>query len=184
MESLSELFRKPIESGPPPQKQVKLERQLSPPIVPTKNTVPAQYEAEVFNFMLANKASLGIKAVDQFSGVLVDGAVELEDGSRLALEIKLKMNWNLACRSGWQFEGFLKTQEAEQNAVVGGLVVFQEFTADWARTTFCRPLQDGWCRWYEGHCVVDEFPVHLARLRSAEWETIAKVGEPTRRQGG
>jgi len=54
-----------------------------------------------FNFLLANKVSLGIKAVLKFTALLLDGAVELVDGRRLAVEIKYRMNWEKACVAGW-----------------------------------------------------------------------------------
>ncbi len=42
------------------------------------------YEAEVFNFLFDNRKPLGIRNVFKFTGLLMDGAVELADGSRLS----------------------------------------------------------------------------------------------------
>lgn len=52
----------------------------------------AEYEANVFNFLLANREFLGIVAVLKFQGLLVDRAVELTTGQRLAVEVKYRMN--------------------------------------------------------------------------------------------
>lgn len=83
------------------------------------------------------------------------------------------MGWLKACQAGWQVEAFLKTEEAKINPIKGGVIFFQEFSGDWKKMTFCKPLQDGWCRWYEGHCSVNRLPVHLVRLdpTNSTWES-------------
>src|SRR5579885_2804322 len=63
----------------------------------------SEYEAEVFNFLLENKKCLGIKAVLTFKNLLVDGAIVLANDKRLAIEIKLRMNWEKACQAEWEF---------------------------------------------------------------------------------
>src|SRR5580765_6433056 len=70
-----------------------------------------QYEVEVFNFLLANRQQLGIKAVMRFAALRMDGAVELVDGNRLAIEIKFRMNWLKACQAEWQFRRFLAKKD-------------------------------------------------------------------------
>src|SRR5207245_866372 len=81
---------------------------LSAPIQPNTEKAHGQYEANVFNFLLANKEPLGIKAVMKFTALLVDGAVELVDGKRLTVEVKFRMNWEKACQAEWQFRTFMK----------------------------------------------------------------------------
>src|SRR4051794_15729737 len=63
-----------------------------------------KYEYEVFNFLLDNKDTLGIETVLKFKNLRVDGAILLngrkrEDRKRLAIEIKLRMNWLKACQA-------------------------------------------------------------------------------------
>jgi hypothetical protein len=112
----------------------------------------AEYEAEVFNFLLDNKAVLGVEAVLAFKNLLVDGAAVLANGRRFAIEIKLRMNWEKACQAEWEFRHFLlKKEEARRNPVNGGIVFFEEFLADWQRRFACRQLENGWSHWYDGH---------------------------------
>ena len=92
--------------------------------------VPLVYEDEVFNFLLGNAKALAIAKVLRFNALLVDGAVELANGQRLAVEIMYKMNWRKACQAEWQFRNFLKRPEAAQGPVVGGLVFFNAFNED------------------------------------------------------
>ncbi|HEY2909669.1 MAG TPA: hypothetical protein VGI99_05460, partial [Gemmataceae bacterium] len=93
---------------------------LSTPVEPNTEKAHGQYEARVFNFLLANKESLGIKAVMKFTALLLDGAVELVDGRRLAVEIKYRMNWEKACVAGWQFRRFMKNAHDRPFPVDGG----------------------------------------------------------------
>ena len=62
------------------------------------------YEDEVFNFLLGNAKALAIAKVLRFNALLVDGAVELANGQRLAVEIMYKMNWRKACQAEWRSE--------------------------------------------------------------------------------
>jgi hypothetical protein len=89
----------------------------------------------------ANRATLGVKAVMKFSALLVDGAVELEDGRRLAVEIKFRMNWGKACVAEYEFRNFLKRTERRPFPVDGGLVFFEQFSGDWCRCPARRRLE-------------------------------------------
>jgi hypothetical protein len=129
-----------------------------------------QYEARVFNFLLANKEGLGIKAVMKFTALLVDGAVELIDGKRLTVEVKLRMNWEKACQAEYQFRNFVKRTDRKPFSVDGGIVIFEEFSGDWNRKAGCRLLENGWSKWYRNHSEVDEFRVDLLRLRGEKLE--------------
>jgi hypothetical protein len=146
--------------------------------VPTKSTstVPWRvYEDEVFDFLLANGKLLGIAKVLVFKSLLVDGAVEFADGRRLALEIKYRMNWEKACQAEWQFRNFLRRKEAGEGPVVGGLVFFEAFSADWARKPASRALDNGWNYWYEGHSEVEGLPLHLVRLRDGQLDVFPEA---------
>ena len=134
--------------------------------------MPAAYEIDVFNFLLAHKESLGISELSRFRALLVDGELRLSDGRRLALEIKYRMNWTKACQAGWQFSQFLKTREAKERPVDGGLVFFEEFSGDWASKSRNRLLEVGWSRWYGGHSQVERLRIDLLRLRNGVYESF------------
>jgi hypothetical protein len=148
-------------------------RVLGSPI-PKKGTEhpPAAYEIGVFNFLLAHKELLGISEVSKFTSLRVDGRVELTDGRRLAVEIKYRMNGQKSCQAGWQFSWFLKQSEAKARPVSGGLVFFEEFSADWARKLPSRLLENGWTRWYSDHCEVEGLRLDLVRLRNGIYESF------------
>lgn len=101
---------------------------LSAPLRCPKNAkLPQQFECEVFNFLLEKKGSLGIETVFKFKSLFVDGAVLLVDGRRLAVEIKLRMNWTKALQAESEFRRFLLTSEAKANPVNGAVVFFEDF---------------------------------------------------------
>src|SRR5262245_13315783 len=95
---------------------------LSAPIVGKSEKPHDRHEAEVFNFLFAKEEGFGIRSGMRFAALLVDGAVELEDGRRLAVEIKLRMNWVKACQAEWQYRTFLKRKERQPFPVVGAVV--------------------------------------------------------------
>jgi hypothetical protein len=102
--------------------------------IQTKVTKPhGQYEAEVFNFLVANKDLLGIKQVMKFTALILDGAVELTNGKRLTFEVKYRMNWEKACQAEWQLRNFLKESRRKPFPVDGAVVFFQEFSGDCLR---------------------------------------------------
>jgi len=144
---------------------------LSAPIQPNNHKPHGQYEAEVFNFLLANKEPLGIKAVMKFTALRVDGAIELIDGRRLTVEVKFRMNWQKACQAECQFRTFMKRTDVRPFPVDGGVVIFEEFQGDgWHRRPACRRLDDGWNAWYYSHADVDGLRLDLLRLRAGELE--------------
>jgi hypothetical protein len=145
---------------------------LSGPIQPNTEKAHGQYEADVFNFLLANKEPLGIRVVMKFTALLLDGAVELIDGRRVTVEVKFRMNWEKACQAEWQFRNFLKRTDARPFPVAGGIVVFEEFSGDWTRQAACRLLENGWSHWYRGHAEVDGFRLDLLRLRAGKLEAF------------
>ncbi len=143
---------------------------VSEPIGAANAAEPRAYEAEVFNFLLANKKCLGINSIFKFKALLVDGALELVDGQRLAVEVKFRMNWMKACQAEWQFRNFLKRDAAREVRLSGGLVFFAEFTGDWNKKAALKRCEDGWNRWYSGHHEVNGLRLDLLRLRGGELE--------------
>jgi hypothetical protein len=140
-------------------------------VLPIQGTEPAAFQAEVFNSLLAQNAQLGIRDVWSCGSVRIDGLVDLVDGSRLALEIKYRMNWEKACQACHQIGWFRNHPEAETRPITGGLVVFEEFARDWARRSPSRLLENGWNYWYTDHQQVEGLPVHLVRLRRGAFES-------------
>jgi len=102
------------------------------------------YEADVFNYLFANRAELGIASVLRFSGLLADGAIDLTSGDRIVVEIKYKMNWLKACQAEWQFRRCLLTVEGQATPITGGLVFFEQFSGDWARPYGDQAHPKGW----------------------------------------
>src|SRR5579883_2094362 len=91
---------------------------LSAPIqCPESAKLPRKFECDVFNFLLDKKDELGIETVFKFKNLFVDGAVQLVDGKRLAVEVKLRMNWSKALQAESEFRKFLLTSVAEAHPV-------------------------------------------------------------------
>ncbi len=124
-------------------------------------------------FCCCNKDALGIQTVFKFENLFIDGAILLADGkTRLAVEIKYRMNWTRACQAGWQIKQFLtRTKEAKTHPVKGAVVFFDEFQGDgWQRRAKCRHLQDGWNHWYLYHSKIEGLRVDLFRIVNSEIE--------------
>jgi hypothetical protein len=138
---------------------------------------PAAYEFEVFNFLLSHQQHLGIARIWRCRNVRVDGLIDLEDGQRLVLEIKYRMNWEKACQACSQFGWFVMRAEEFERPVDGAIVVFQDFSADWARRVPSRRLENGWNYWYTDHFEVEGLPCNLLRLRDNSLETFAMALE-------
>src|SRR5262245_49802810 len=96
----------------------------------------------------------------------------LSDGRRLAVEVKLRMNWLKACQAEWEFRHFLKrTEEAKNNPVHGAIVIFQEFSGDWAKKSKKAESLWGWEAWYLHYCdSIDGKRMDLLRLSGGELE--------------
>jgi hypothetical protein len=164
MTSLSELLGRPITPEAKDSNKAKV-RELTAPI-PLKEQKPhRQYEVDVFNFLLAHKEQLGIKTVMKFSALRVDGAVELIDGKRFAVEMKFRMNWLKACQAEWEFRRFLTKKDRMPFPVEGGIVFFEKFSGDWGRKAEKRWLLNGWSNWYRGHSEVEGLRLDLLQLR-------------------
>jgi hypothetical protein len=125
---------------------------------------------DVFNFLFENRGALGIENVLVFKNLLLDGAIVLTNGHRLGLEIKLRMNWEKACQAEWEFRNFLKRPEAKNNSIAGGIVVFEEFSADWQRLFKVRDFRNGWSHWYYGHSQVEGLQIDLLQFDGKKFE--------------
>lgn len=180
MATIAELIKLPITPEEHDRREEIVTVVTSPLICPEEAKPPRKYECHVLNYLFEHKDVLGIQTVFRFQNLLVDGAVLLVDGTRLAVEIKLRMNWTKACQAGWEFQHFLKgTGEAKAHQVSGAIVFFEEFEGDgWERQAKCRVLQNGWNAWYTGHADVEGYRVDLFRIAGATFEyyALAKVG--------
>jgi hypothetical protein len=170
-----------------------LPRKVAPPGLPTRQSVQlleqklvssdqrpfAVYERDVFNFLLASRIELGIASVHGYRGYLADGAIDLTNGGRILVEIKYRMNWMKACQAEWQFRNCLLTTEGQAAPIMGGLVVFEEFSADWARIGGGRTFAIGWYHWYTGSSQVEGLPLDLVRYQAGgalEWCPLPAAG--------
>lgn len=125
-------------------------RLRGPRDVPTRaKGATDRFEARVFCFLAANHRELGLREVHRFKNQLIDGALVLTNGTRVALEVKYQLGWDTACRSNWQIEWFLRRHPRERSHYRYGLVIFGTFSGDWAKAR--RGRAAGWDHWYRGH---------------------------------
>jgi hypothetical protein len=170
VESLAELMNRRIT---PEEARVNRPtiRRLDSALLGTRAEPAYVFEDAVFNFLRDQKESLGIEAVSKCANLRIDGILDLDNGDRLVLEVKYRMNWHKACQANWQFSWFLKRPEAKTRPIRGCLVVFEEFDGHgWQRRPASRLLENGWNYWYTEHSEVDGFPAHLARFRHGALE--------------
>jgi hypothetical protein len=127
--------------------------------------LPRKFECDVFNFLVEKKEALGIETVFKFKNLSVDGAVQLVDGRRLAVEAKLRMNWTKALQAAAEFRQFLLTPVAKANLVSGAIVFFESFKgAGWERKAKSRFLENGWNHWYAYYFNIEGHRADLFRL--------------------
>jgi hypothetical protein len=134
-------------------------------------TPPSAFEKQVFNVLVSEKTRLGIREVWRCKNALIDGLIDLDDGRRLGLEVKYRMNWLKACQSGWQLSKFLTTEFAKERPLSGAVIFFETFSGDWARKAKTKVLQAGWNHWYIDHHKVEGLRVDLIRLHEGNVET-------------
>jgi hypothetical protein len=171
MTTISELIG--LDHVPEEKKRRKEEvRERTSPLTYSENVKPSRkYECDVFNFLLRLKDRLGIQTIYKFANLRVDGAIVLEDGRRLAIEIKLRMNWKKALEAGYEFRRFLLSDEAKVNSVTGAIVFFEEFEGSgWQGQPKCRLLENGWNEWYRSHSKAEGYRLDLFRIRQGELE--------------
>jgi hypothetical protein len=120
---------------------------------------------------LEKKEALGVETVFRFKHLFVDGEILLTDGRRLAVEVKLRMNWTKALQAESEFRRFLLTQEAKANPVSGVVVFFESFQGDgWHRRAKSRLLENGWNHWYANYALIDGHRADLFRLAHGAFE--------------
>lgn len=129
------------------------------------------YEIEVFNALLRDRSALGIRQVNQCRNVRIDGLLELDDGRRLALEIKYRMNWPKACQALAQVSWFKNNPATKKYGLSGAVVVFEEFTGDWVRRKPKWLLENGWNFWLTDHKEIEGLPTRLLRFRNGAFES-------------
>ena len=156
MERLADTFGATVEPEPALVVKPSLVRLDGPLAATAGTTSPASYETSVFNFLYARKHELGVRDVWKCRAVRIDGLLDLDDGQRVMLEVKYRMNWEKACQACAQFSWFFRHPEAQSPSPTGALVVFEEFTADWARRSPTRLLEEGWNYWYTDHSDVED----------------------------
>jgi len=109
-----------------------------------------RFEAQVFRFLVIYQRQLGLREVRRFKNQLIDGALVLTNGTRVALEVKYQLGWDTACRSNWQIEWFLRRHPRERSHYRYGLVIFGAFGGDWRTVRVRHARAAGWDHWYRG----------------------------------
>jgi hypothetical protein len=91
---ISELFLTEIPFDNPKRKKQDLKCVAISQELAVKDYKPTKrFEVDVLNYLFENKASLGIETLWKFTAGLIDGAIVLDDGRLVALEMKYAMNW-------------------------------------------------------------------------------------------
>jgi hypothetical protein len=137
----------------------------------TNGNAAAAYERNVFNALLLDRSMLGLKQVNRCRNVRIDGLLELEDGRRLALEVKYRMNWPKACQACAQIAWFKNYERVKEYKLSGGVVVFEEFSSDWKRRKPKWLLENGWNYWLTDHQYAGGLPVRILRFRDGRFES-------------
>jgi hypothetical protein len=172
VESIADLIGRTI--GPEPGRtNSPIARRIEAPL-PLQGTEsgPHAFEIEVFNYLLANNQALGASDVWRCRNVRIDGLIDLVDGRRVAVEIKYRMNWEKACQACAQFGWYRTHVEANEKPLTSGLVIFEEFSRDWARRKPKWALESGWSFFYMDHHEVEGLRVDLLRFRYGKLESF------------
>jgi hypothetical protein len=121
------------------------------------------FEHDVFSHLCRNKKSLGINKVYWLKRMLVDGLIELSDGTVVLVEVKYALNWRNTCIARVEINKCLSTKHQATNA----LIIFDHFSADWAEQQNGHKLVNGWNRFYEEENMlrkVSPIPIDIAQL--------------------
>lgn len=162
--------------------------ELTSPPASARTKPTAAFEDHVLTYLIKHRQTLGIARVFKGEKLRVDGGLALDDGRFLAVEIKYRMGSLQACRAGWQVGAFTRRREARQYCPVGGIVFFEEFSGDWARTIKrLGGVERGWAYWYDDHAVLPghkTFRLDLIRFREGKlskitWNPTAEETPPT-----
>jgi hypothetical protein len=147
----------------------------APLVARSAATAAGAYETTVLNFLLAEREHLGISHLWRCRSSRVDALAELDDGRRIGIEIKYRMNWEKACQAGHQFTWYRERVQTKETALAAGVVVFERFSGDWARHSPSRVLENGWNYWYADHHDVDGLRIDLIRLSQNGMETYPEA---------
>jgi hypothetical protein len=96
-------------------------------------SAPGRFERQVFGYLRKHGREHGIAKVSKLGNVLVDGTLVLKNRRCLIVEAKYRMGWLKACQADWQVGAFLRLPEGRRCRASGALVIFEEFSGDWAR---------------------------------------------------
>jgi hypothetical protein len=133
---------------------------------------PAAFERAALNFLAEHGEDLGISGLWRCKNTRIDALVELKDRRRLAVEVKFRMNWEKACQACAQIGWFHVQAEPEGTPIDGGVVIFEDFTGDWARRKARCLVEPGWSYFYTDHHCAEGVRVDLLRLRAGKLETF------------
>jgi hypothetical protein len=179
MERLADLRRRTVDPEPTASPAPVIQPFNSMALAEGPPWVPATFETAAFNFLLEHRQALGVATIWRCKNVRIDGMIELDDGSRLGIEVKYAMNWEKACQACAQIALYQERFPGDLQ-LDGGLVVFDHFTNDWARKKRKdSPIESGWSHWYSEHQEVGKLRVDLARLRDGRIESYSEALVPS-----
>ncbi len=113
----------------------------------------------------------------KLGNLLVDGTLTLKNRRCLVVEAKYRMGWLKACQAGWQVGKFMRGPEGRRCRATGAVVIFEQFSGDWARRGRGRSTENGWFHWYAGHAQLPGrrgFRLDLVRFRRGRLEGIPR----------
>lgn len=124
---IAELFEEPV-----PYPEIR----STPKIIERKTD---KFEREVFTLFREHKEDLGIKKVYAFRNARIDGAVKLDDGRVILIEVKASLYWSSACVARVEIGRFLNRpnivqfyhERVSQKKPSGALIIFKDFRGDW-----------------------------------------------------
>jgi hypothetical protein len=134
---------------------------------------PDRYERQVFRYLRSHGRRHGITSVRKLGNVLIDGTLMLKDGRCLVIETKYRMGWLKACQAGWQVAAFLRLPEGRRCRPASALIIFEQFSGDWARSRKGSSIENGWFHWYTDHARIagrPHFRLDLVRFRRGQLE--------------
>ncbi len=164
--SVAQILHRVVTPAPVKSKGPEDTRLRTPRDVEVRGKRPANlFEARVFRFLVRNHRALGLREVHRFKNQMIDGALVLTTGARVALEIKYRVGWDTACRSHWQIETFLAARPRGRRPYPYGVVIFGAFGGDWARARHGRAV--GWDHWYRGYASLRGRSIRIALVQFA-----------------
>jgi hypothetical protein len=129
-----------------------------------------QFEIDVFNFLYQNAKELGIKSIFKLENSLIDGLIILTDDTAIAVEIKYALNWNKSNVARSQILSFNLEKLFNKLGFPkpkAGIIIFNHFSNDWAKTPKKRSIKDGWLRFYQEQNNFDFLTkIHILQLKN------------------